>query len=207
MPELTPSDVEATKPAAAHATFNRVPTATYRIQLSASLNFDRVARLIDYLHNLGISDLYLSPLFRARKDSSHGYDVVSHAEIEREFGDIVALERLTDKARSLGMGIVLDVVPNHMGVNDRENLWWWDVLENGPHSKYASCFDIDWDRTSETLRNKLLLPFLGDHFGAVLERGELRLVYENERLQIAYFEKRFPLSAITWPAVLELGLE
>jgi (1->4)-alpha-D-glucan 1-alpha-D-glucosylmutase len=207
VPELTPANFESAKAAAAHATFNRIPTATYRLQLSAALNFDRVARLIDYLNQLGISDLYLSPLFRAREESSHGYDVVSHAEIEREFGDIVALERLTDKARSLGMGVVLDVVPNHMGVNDRDNGWWWDVLENGPHSQYASYFDIDWDRASVTLRNKLLLPFLGDHFGAVLERGELRLVYENERLQIAYFEKRYPLSPLTWPAVLELALE
>ena len=162
---------------------------------------------MDYLEDLGISDLYFSPLFRSREESSHGYDVVSHTTIEPTFGTASDFHRLVDEVRARDMGILLDVVPNHMGINDPANEWWLDVLENGPLSRYAGYFDIDWDRPAESLKDTLLLPFLGDYFGAVLERGELQIKYEGDRLQLAYGPLRFPLAFATWPTVLEPALD
>jgi (1->4)-alpha-D-glucan 1-alpha-D-glucosylmutase len=186
---------------------NRVPSATYRLQLGESLDFASVRRLVDYLEQLGISDLYLSPLFRSREHSSHGYDVVSHCDIEPTFGDLASFEQLAEDVRARGMGILLDVVPNHMGINDPGNEWWLDVLENGPLSEFAGYFDIDWNRPSESLRDKVLLPFLGDYFGAVLERGEFKIAYGAAKLQLLYGEMRYPLTPSCWPLVLTLVLE
>ncbi|MEX0937824.1 MAG: malto-oligosyltrehalose synthase [Pirellulales bacterium] len=186
---------------------NRIPRATYRLQLQDEFGFQKVGELPEYLEQLGISDLYLSPLFRARKDSSHGYDVVDHAVMERDFGEPGDFSAMAQSVRQRGMGILLDVVPNHMGINDPANRWWYDVLENGEMSRYARYFDIDWHRLPESLRHKVLLPVLGDHFGHVLERGELRLLYEAGRFRIAYFEHQFPLSPHSWPLVLRKVLE
>lgn len=183
---------------------NRIPLSTYRLQLGSELTLGQVRSLLPYLDELGISDLYLSPLFRARTESSHGYDVVDHGTIDPAIGDIEQFQQLAETAQRSGMGIVLDVVPNHMGINDPGNAWWLDVLENGEGAYFAEFFDIDWRPAASALQDKILLPFLGDSFGAVLERGELQIVYANERLQLQYFNRRFPLAPTTWPEVLEL---
>jgi (1->4)-alpha-D-glucan 1-alpha-D-glucosylmutase len=202
MPELTahPSALVT-----AHPRVNRIPLSTYRLQLGPELNLGQVRSLLPYLERLGISDLYLSPLFRSRAESSHGYDVVDHGTIDPEIGNLAAFEHLAEAARAAGMGIVLDVVPNHMGINDPGNAWWLDVLENGEGSYFADFFDIEWHPAASALQGKVLLPFLGDPFGAVLERGDLQVVYANERLRVKYFDRRFPLAPPTWADVLELA--
>ncbi len=183
---------------------NRIPLATYRLQLSESFGFEQIRELIPYLQQLGVSDLYLSPLFRARDGSTHGYDVVDHGAIEPAFGGEAELVRMAEEARAAGMGIILDVVPNHMGINDSGNRYWLDVLENGEGARWAKFFDIDWDAIPQTLKHRVLQPVLGQSFGATLEQGELKVVYVERRLQIEYFDRRFPLAPRTWPAVLEL---
>ncbi len=186
---------------------NHLPVATLRIQLRSDFGLARVAALVPYLARLGISDIYLSPLFRSREQSSHGYDVVDHNTIDPDFGDEQVFQRLAEDARARGMGILLDAVPNHMGVNDPGNAWWIDVLENGETSQFASYFDIDWEPAAHDLRHKLLLPFLGDQFGSELEAGKLQLCYEQQRLKVAYYERRFPLAPPSWPLVLEVALK
>src|SRR3954467_7256218 len=136
---------------------NRIPQSTYRLQLGSDLTLDQVHRLLPYLQNLGISDLYLSPLFRARAESSHGYDVVDHGTIDPAIGDLAAFERLATAIRNADMGILLDVVPNHMGINDPGNLWWLDVLEKGEGSYFAVFFDIGWHPPAAGLQDKILL--------------------------------------------------
>src|SRR4051812_35885566 len=189
-----------------HTGLNRIPQSTYRLQLGADLTLDQVHRLLPYLQNLGISDLYLSPLFRARAESSHGYDVVDHGTIDPAIGDLAAFERLATAARSAGMGILLDVVPNHMGINDPGNVWWLDVLENGEGSYFADFFDIEWHPPAAGLQDKVLLPFLGEPFGRVLENGELKVVYDAGRLQLAYGPRRFPLAPPSWTIALNLAI-
>src|SRR5690606_28709309 len=122
------------------------PISTYRVQLRADgFGFEDAAGLVQYLDDLGIDWLYLSPLFRARSTSTHGYDVVDHGVIEPRFGGELGLTRLTDRLEQHGMGLLLDLVPNHMGIDDPQNQWWNDVLIHGEGSRYASYFDIDWD--------------------------------------------------------------
>ncbi|HEX3599825.1 MAG TPA: malto-oligosyltrehalose synthase, partial [Lacipirellulaceae bacterium] len=193
-------------PATGSRRINRIPQATYRLQLGADLTLDQVTALLPYLEKLGITDLYLSPLFRARAESSHGYDVVDHGTIDPAIGDLQSFSRLSEVARQAGMGILLDVVPNHMGINDPGNLWWLDVLENGEDSYYADFFDIEWHPPSGALQDKILLPFLGDPFGRTLEKGDFRIVYRERRLQLEYGSRRFPLALPTWPRVLVLAL-
>ena len=199
---VTSATLRATA-AGAEKQIRRVPLATYRLQLRADFTLDRVRELLPYFRQLGISDVYLSPLFRARKDSSHGYDVVDHGTIEPTFGGLLAFQGLAEAVREAGMGILLDVVPNHMGINDRANRWWHDVLENGEASQYADYFDIDWQPAASNLQHKVLLPFLAAPFGQVLENGELQIVYESERLQLAYGPNRFPLSLPTITFLLD----
>lgn len=155
-----------TPTAASNSRINRIPWSTYRLQLGPDLTLDQSLALLPYLQSLGISDLYLSPLFCACAESSHGYDVVDHGTIDPAIGDLAAFERLATAARKAGMGILLDVVPNHMGINDPGNLWWLDVLENGEGSYFADFFDIEWHPPAAGLQDKILLPFLGEPFGA-----------------------------------------
>lgn len=183
---------------------NRIPLSTYRLQLGADLTLDQVHALLPYLEKLGITDVYLSPLFRARSESSHGYDVVDHGTIDPAIGDSKSFERLAIAARDAGMGILLDVVPNHMGINDPGNLWWLDVLENGEGSYFADFFDIEWHPPAGALQDKVLLPVLAEPFGKVLENAELRVTYADRRLQLAYGPRRLPLTPSSWPLVLEL---
>lgn len=186
---------------------DQVPVSTYRLQLRADgFTFDDAASLAPYLAALGVGDAYVSPFFRAREHSTHGYDVVDHGAVEPSFGGEDALERFSEQLRHYGMGLLLDLVPNHMGIDDPTNRWWQDVLVHGEGSRYAGYFDIDWDPPVEANRHKLLLPVLGDYFGQVLERQELQLFYEGGRFWVTYYDRRFPVAPASWPPILRLML-
>src|SRR5437763_3167775 len=168
------------------------PRATYRVQLHAGFTFDDAAAIVDYLADLGISHLYCSPFLQAAPGSTHGYDVVDHHRLNPELGGEEAYARLCTALASRGMSQVVDIVPNHMAISGRENAWWWDVLENGPSSPYASFFDVEWDAPEHKLHNTVLLPILGDHYGRVLEAGELLLTRQAGQLTIPYREHEPP---------------
>lgn len=185
----------------------RVPTATYRLQLGGQLRFEAVRDLVDYLSELGIGAAYLSPFFRARHGSTHGYDVVDHRQLDPELGAEQDFEAMAGALRRHGMGLMIDIVPNHMGIDDPHNAWWQDVLENGPGSTFAKYFDIDWNPPMEALGGKVLLPVLGDQFGKVLEDQQLQLAYEDQRLAIRYHDRTFPTDPQTWVPVLKQALE
>ena len=171
-----------------------IPVATYRIQLHSDFGFDDAAAIADYLDALGISHIYSSPYLQAAPGSKHGYDVVDHHKVNAELGGAEAHDRFS---KSLGMnhlGQVLDIVPNHMAISGRLNRYWWDVLENGPASRYANFFDIDWQSPEEKLRNKLLVPVLGEHYGRVLEKGDIKIKRNCGEFVIAYYDQEFPAS-------------
>jgi len=180
----------------------RIPRATYRLQLNADFTFTDARDLIGYLHDLGISDVYTSPLFRPRSGSTHGYDVVHHNEFNPVLGSEADFNSLTDTLEHFEMGLLLDIVPNHMGVNT-ENDWWMDVLKHGPSSVYADYFDIDWRPRNRALDNRVLIPTLGDHYGRVLEAGELELVYWHGDFYVHYYDHQFPLTPETYRTILE----
>jgi (1->4)-alpha-D-glucan 1-alpha-D-glucosylmutase len=168
--------------------------STYRVQLRADFDLDAAAALADYLAGLGISHLFCSPYLQAAAGSTHGYDVADPSRVSRELGGEAAHERLCRALAAHGLGQVLDIVPNHMTTAGSDNRWWWDVLENGPASHHAAWFDIDWHSPQERLRNLVLLPILGDHYGRVLEAGELRLVRRGGRFEVHYHEHRLPVA-------------
>ena len=170
---------------------NNYPRATYRLQLNANFNFSDVDDLIDYFESLGVSHLYLSPCLQATSGSTHGYDVVNHNLINTELGKKVDLALLSQRLKDRGMGIILDIVPNHMAIRGPENPWWWDVLENGQASRYSRYFDVDWHSDSEDRSNLILLPILGNHYGIVLENGELKIKHQNGRFTLNYYENIF----------------
>ena len=176
--------------------------STYRVQLRPELGFDDVAAIADYLRDLGVSHLYASPYLQAASGSTHGYDVVDHAAVNVELGGAEAHARLCRVLGEHGLGQILDVVPNHMAITP-ENRWWNDVLENGPASRYAGYFDVDWDPPESHLRNRVLLPVLGDHYGRVLEAGELQVERRGGELVVTYYDHWFPLAPPTYDAVLE----
>ncbi|HVC93232.1 MAG TPA: malto-oligosyltrehalose synthase [Pirellulales bacterium] len=183
----------------------RVPIATYRLQFNSRFRLSDARALVDYLHELGASDAYVSPLFHSCDQSAHGYDVVDHDSIDPEIGTDDDFRELAEALRRRGMGILMDVVPNHMGISDANNRLWQDVLENGPSSPYADFFDIDWDTPERTLKHKVLLPFLGDQYGKVLENQELHLRFTAGRFYVEYHDHRFPLNPQSWTQVLELA--
>jgi len=172
----------------------RIPVSTYRIQLNRTCTFRDVACLVPYLFDLGITDLYCSPYFTAVPGSMHGYDIVDPTTLNPEIGTEEDYRALIGELHQRGMGQLLDVVPNHMGITRQLNGWWQDVLENGPSSPYASFFDIDWDPRKPELRDKVLLPILGDQYGLVLENQELRLVYDDGRFIIRYYDHMLPVA-------------
>jgi (1->4)-alpha-D-glucan 1-alpha-D-glucosylmutase len=169
----------------------------YRVQLHAGFTFDAAAAIADYLADLGITHLYCSPCLQAEAGSTHGYDVVNPQRLSEELGGRPGYERLLSRLRQVGMGQLLDIVPNHMAVDGPANTWWWDVLENGPSSRYASYFDIDWDPPQRKLAAHVLMPILGDHYGRVLEAGELRIEYRQGSFAVRYYEHEAPLSPRT----------
>lgn len=167
---------------------------TYRLQLHSGFDFDRVADVSGYLAELGVSHAYLSPVLQAARGSTHGYDVVDPTRVNEELGGEAGHARLQKALGRAGLGQLLDVVPNHMAIGGRENAWWWDVLENGPSSVYASYFDVDWDPPESKLRNVVLLPILGDHYGRELEAGRLRIEREGSSFVLRYFDHVAPIA-------------
>jgi (1->4)-alpha-D-glucan 1-alpha-D-glucosylmutase len=177
-----------------------ITRATYRLQFNGELTFADAAALVPYLADLGISHLYASPWLQARAGSEHGYDIIDHAAFNPELGGEAGFEVLHTALKAHGLGQILDFVPNHMGIAQADNAWWLDVLAWGRASPYADWFDIDWSPADAGLRNKLLLPFLGDHYGAVLERGELEPRFDpaGGTFSVWYFGHRFPLAPHTY---------
>jgi isoamylase len=180
--------------------------ATYRLQLHAGFDFGKAVETLDYLKELGVTDLYLSPIFAASAGSSHGYDVVDHQRLDPALGGEAGFAALSDKLRELGMGLLLDWVPNHMGIEGGQNKLWDDVLENGPDARYAHFFDISWKPPREDLHDRVLLPILGDQYGVVLERGELAIAYRDDWLHVCYFDHRLPLAKRSVAALLDAAL-
>ncbi len=173
------------------------PSATYRVQLGPAFTFDDAANIAGYLSRLGISHLYCSPFLQAATTSSAGYDVVDHARLDDNLGGAEAYGRLTARLQAAGVGQILDIVPNHMALAGRANAWWWDVLENGPASRYASYFDINWDPPERKLTATVLMPVLADRYGRVLEAGELRVRRQGAAFVVAYHDQEAPLSPRT----------
>src|SRR2546423_3732440 len=171
----------------------RVPSSTYRIQLNQHFRFEDTLNVLDYLHDLGVSDVYLSPVLASRKGSNHGYDVIDPTRIDPDLGSEEEFARLQTELQNRGMGLLLDIVPNHMAAS-AENPWWMDVLENGPQSSYAAFFDIDWHPPSRNLDGRILLPVLGRPFGEVLESGELKLIFQEGKFSFQYYDSFFPLA-------------
>ncbi len=188
----------------------RVPISTYRVQFTRDFRFVDCRELVAYLHELGIGDLYSSPRFRPRRGSSHGYDVTHPGRVNSELGTDEEFDDLCEKLKHYGMGLLLDIVPNHMAAS-HENPWWMDVLENGPSSRYAHFFDIDWRpataKAALILEDKVLLPVLGDRYGNVLEQGELTVHLDESGFFLRYFERQFPLDPSSYGPVLGRCLE
>ncbi|MGH2531887.1 MAG: malto-oligosyltrehalose synthase [Thermomicrobiales bacterium] len=180
----------------------RVPRATYRVQFNAGFTFADAKRIVPFLARLGVDTLYASPVFRACPGSMHGYDVTDFGALNPEIGPEEEFRALVAELQRHDMGVLLDIVPNHMGICDGANAWWLDVLENGQTSTYATFFDVDWRPLKPELRDKVLLPVLGDHYGVVLERGELALRYAGGAFTVWYFEQPLPIAPPTYPAIL-----
>jgi len=179
-----------------------LPTATYRLQFHAGFTFEAATGLVDYLAALGVSHCYASSYLKAVPGSSHGYDVADPTQLNPEIGSEETYAAWIAALRAHGMGHIIDLVPNHMGIAQSANPWWQDVLENGESSRYADVFDIDWQPLKSELEHKVLLPVLGDTYGAVLERQEIRLEYEHGALRARYFDQWFPIAPGTYDRVL-----
>lgn len=172
----------------------RIPGSTYRLQFNSHFTFRDAREIVDYLHRLGVTDCYASPIFAARPGSLHGYDVVDPSILNPELGSEEDFRQFVSALRERRMGLILDVVPNHMCIAGEGNQWWNDLLENGPGSPYASFFEIDWEPPKQNLHHKILLPILEDQFGRVLEDQKLRLIYQSGGFFLRYYETRFPIS-------------
>jgi (1->4)-alpha-D-glucan 1-alpha-D-glucosylmutase len=182
-----------------------IPRATYRLQLNAHFTFRDATAIVPYLAALGISHVYCSPYFRARSGSTHGYDVVDHNSFNPEIGDRADFESFVAALRAHGMGHIVDIVPNHVGILGADNEWWMDVLENGEASVYAGFFDIDWAPSNPDRAHKVLVPVLAAPYGTVLERGELELRFEpaSGSFAVFYQSHRLPLDPRTYPRILD----
>ena len=179
----------------------KIPVATYRIQFCPSFDFDKAKAIVAYLAELGISDLYASPIFKARYGSSHGYDVVDPKQINPELGGQEKFEQLAEEVKNNGLGWLQDIVPNHQAF-DSNNPILVDVLENGPESQYRDFFDIDWNHPYEGIRGRVLAPFLGKFYGDCLESGELQLQYGQQGLTVNYYDHQFPIRIESYSQVL-----
>lgn len=183
------------------------PHATYRLQLNPQFTFADASAQVDYLGRLGISHVYLSPVLTARSGSTHGYDVIDYGMVNPELGGEEGLRALVANLRSHDMGVIVDIVPNHMAVGGNDNALWLDLLEWGRDSRYANFFDIDWDVPDPALINRILAPFLGETYGEALTTGKLRFGFDatRGRFHVDYFEHRFPLAAKHYAPLLRLG--
>ncbi len=184
----------------------RQPVASYRLQLHKGFPFDAAAAVLPYLAELGITDLYTSPILQAAPGSMHGYDVIDHGSFNAELGGEEGYERLASALREAGLGHVLDIVPNHMGLG-AGNALWMDLLENGPSARAAKFFDIEWRPVKEELADKVLLPVLGDRYGAVLERGEIQLDLDEGAFRVRYYDHLFPVSPRSYAQILAYRIE
>jgi (1->4)-alpha-D-glucan 1-alpha-D-glucosylmutase len=183
-----------------------IPIATYRLQLTEDFDFDKAAQIAPYLRALGVTHLYASPFMKARKGSSHGYDVVDHTRLNPELGGEEGFERLSAALKQNDLGLILDFVPNHVGVHFADNPWWLDVLEWGPASPHAASFDIDWEQLAYRSRGGVLLPILGSSYGEALERGDIELRYDAAEGSFScwYFEHRLPIAPERYGEVLRM---
>jgi len=179
----------------------RIPIATYRLQFNKRFRFEDAKALVPYLHRLGISDLYASPIFKARIGSSHGYDVTDPSRLNPELGTDEEFEALVQRIKHYGMGLLLDIVPNHMAASP-ENPWWMDLLENGPNSPYATFFDIDWSPIDSSLKNKIIFPILDRPYHQALENQEIVLKLEEAGFFIFYREFKLPLNVKSYKLVV-----
>ena len=181
-----------------------IPIATYRLQLTADFDFDAAADVVPYLKALGITHLYASPFLKARKGRTHGYDIVDHTKFNPELGGEAGFERLSAALKQHDLGLILDFVPNHVGVHFADNPWWLDVLEWGPASPHAASFDIDWEQLPYRARGGVLLPILGSSYGEALERGEIELRYDADEGSFSawYFEHRLPIAPERYGEIL-----
>jgi (1->4)-alpha-D-glucan 1-alpha-D-glucosylmutase len=178
----------------------RVPTSTYRAQLHAHFTFEDAQAIVPYLKSLGIGDFYSSPFFEARPGSMHGYDVTRHDRLNPELGGEPAFEKFSETLKANGLGLLLDIVPNHMGIGNGSR-WWQDVLENGRASEFAAYFDIDWDPPKPDMWNKLLLPILGKQYGEELEGKNIQVAVEDGRALIKYFDHIMPVAPRIIPRI------
>ena len=185
----------------------RIPISTYRLQFNRQFTFAQAREIVPYLDALGISDCYASPYFQARAESLHGYDITDHNKLNAAIGSREDYDAWIADLHAHGMGQIVDFVPNHMGIGEPLNLWWMDVLENGPSSLYAPYFDIQWKPLKSDLQDKVLLPILGDQYGRVLERGELQVRFDAGAFFLRYYDHEFPIAPGTYRHILELALE
>jgi (1->4)-alpha-D-glucan 1-alpha-D-glucosylmutase len=185
-----------------------VPRSTYRVQLNGEFTFRDATRLVPYLARLGVSHIYCSPYLKAREGSTHGYDIIDHNELNPEIGTRADFDAFVAELKRHGLGQMMDIVPNHMGVLAADNAWWQDVLENGPASACADFFDIDWQPPSEALHNRVLLPVLGDHYGVELAAGKLVLEFEaaTGAFAVRYHQHRLPIDPREYPRILQVAL-
>ena len=181
----------------------RVPRATYRLQMHEKFAFEQLSEIVGYLDELGISDVYVSPVFRASPGSTHGYDVCDHNEISPELGGIDGLMKVSAQLQEKGMGLLVDFVPNHMGIEGPYNWRWIDVLEHGHESRFASFFDIQWNPRQVLWADRILVPMLHDFYGRVLEEGEIGIKYLEDAFWVCYRTLRFPLRPESYGAILE----
>lgn len=181
----------------------RVPIATYRLQFDKTFTFKKAIELVDYLSSLGISHCYASPILKAKAGSTHGYDIIDHSEINSEIGTSEDFEKLARAFSKKNMGIICDIVPNHMYILDRGNKWWNDVLENGLASKHAGYFDIDWQPPRLELHNKVLLPLLDQQYGDALENQSLKVVYNAGIFALELPNVVLPTDPKSWSLILE----
>lgn len=178
----------------------RVPVATYRAQMHREFTFDQASAIVPYLEQLGMGDFYASPIFEARPGSMHGYDVTRHDRLNPELGGAERFGPFADTLQRHGMGLLLDIVPNHMGIG-KDAVWWQDVLENGHASRYANYFDIDWSPLKEEMRDKLLLPILGNQYGEELEAKRIQVALEEGKFYVEYYDYRIPASPRSIPLI------
>lgn len=183
------------------------PTATYRLQFGPELSFRSATEIVDYLQSLGVSHLYCSPYLQARPGSSHGYDVIDHQQLEPGIGTDDEYVTFVQRIREMGLRQIIDFVPNHMGIATDANTWWNSVLEHGQSSPYSAYFDIDWYPAKEELKNKILLPTLGEQFGAALENGVLSIVFEEGAFFLRCYESLLPVDPKTTVPLLTNHLE
>ena len=185
----------------------RIPVSSYRLQFNQSFSFKDAAAIVPYLHDLGVTDCYASPYLKALPGSTHGYDVTDPTSLNPELGDDSDYQAFVQALDHHQMGQILDVVPNHLGIDRSANPWWQDVLENGPSSKYANLFDIDWNPVKPELENKVLLPILGEQYGIALENQEITLVFTDGLFTLHYYDHHLLTDPSTWPLILSLRQE